>query len=132
EEGPRRAGVSSFGIGGTNAHVVLEEAPAPLPSSPTRPLHFLLLSARTPAALAAARDRLRRHLEQHPETDLADAAYTTQVGRRAFSFRQAVLAGSPEEAVSLLGSGAANPDRVLGGAADSRERRAAFLFPGLG
>ncbi|HEX9670007.1 MAG TPA: amino acid adenylation domain-containing protein, partial [Thermoanaerobaculia bacterium] len=84
---PRRAGVSSFGIGGTNAHAVLEEAPEPLPSGPARPAQLLVLSAKTAAALERATERLAEWLERRPELsreELADAAFTLQVGRKAF------------------------------------------------
>nr|QEO74805.1 condensation domain-containing protein [uncultured bacterium] len=76
EQGPRRAGVSSFGIGGTNAHLVLEEPPASVPVDPSQPWQLLLLSARTEAALEAATERLARYLEDHPDVHLADVAYT--------------------------------------------------------
>ena len=78
---PRRAGVSSFGLGGTNAHVVLEEAPEPEPSGPSRPWQLLLLSAATRTALETATDRLAAHLETHPEQSLPDVAWTLQAGR---------------------------------------------------
>src|SRR6185436_6881946 len=78
--GPRRAGVSSFGLGGTNVHVVLEEAPAAEPSGPSRPWQLLLLSARTPTALERATDDLAAHLEADPAQSLADVAYTLRVG----------------------------------------------------
>src|SRR6201999_4036407 len=78
---PRRAAVSSFGIGGTNAHVVLEEAPALPASGPSRPAALLLLSARSAAALERASENLARFLDVHPESDLADVAHTLPVGR---------------------------------------------------
>ncbi len=78
---PRRAGVSSFGLGGTNAHVIVEEAPALEPSGPGREWQVLPLSARTPTALEEAAQRLARHLEDRPEIPLADVAFSLQTGR---------------------------------------------------
>ena len=95
---PRRCGVSSFGIGGTNAHVVLEEAP-PLPvrrSGRARPV-LVPLSARTPASLDTAAERLTRHLADHPEIPVADVAHTLQVGRTHFGYRHVVVAGTSTE-----------------------------------
>src|SRR5205807_2566999 len=75
-QAPRRAGVSSFGIGGTNAHVVLEEAPARASVGTSRPWHLLVFSAKTNNALATMTANLAAHLEQHPELSLPDVAYT--------------------------------------------------------
>jgi phthiocerol/phenolphthiocerol synthesis type-I polyketide synthase E len=123
--GPRRAGVSSFGIGGTNAHVVLEEAPAPAPrDGAPRPVQLLVLSARTEAALDAARANLADHLERHPETDPADAAFTLQQGRAEMDWRAAVPAATAEEAARAL--------RGMRGTPAGRDRPVAFLFPGQG
>ncbi|MBV9773241.1 MAG: amino acid adenylation domain-containing protein, partial [Gemmatimonadetes bacterium] len=127
---PRRAGVSSFGIGGTNAHVVLEEAPPTEPSASGRPWQLLTLSARTPTALEAATDRLAAHLRAHPEQELADVAWTLQAGRRAFEHRRTVVARSREEAAAALETRA--HDRVFGAAAPETARPVVFLFPGLG
>jgi amino acid adenylation domain-containing protein len=127
---PRRAGVSSFGIGGTNAHVVLEEAPAPLPSEPARAWQLLTLSARTPSALEAATDRLAAHLRAHPEQELADVAWTLQAGRRAFGHRRALVARDHAEAVRALETRAA--DRLFSAAAPDTARPVVFMFPGLG
>ncbi|HXO41376.1 MAG TPA: amino acid adenylation domain-containing protein, partial [Thermoanaerobaculia bacterium] len=89
---PRRAGVSSFGIGGTNAHAVLEQAPAAgVPSGPSRPHLLLLLSARSADALETMTDRLAGHLEAHPEISLADVAHTLQLGRRAMPHRRMLV-----------------------------------------
>ncbi|MES1245585.1 MAG: amino acid adenylation domain-containing protein, partial [Acidobacteriota bacterium] len=77
--GPRRGGVSSFGIGGTNAHVVVEEPPVQEPSAPSRPWQLLTVSARTEAALRRAGSGLADHLERSPDLDLPDAAYTLHV-----------------------------------------------------
>jgi amino acid adenylation domain-containing protein len=123
---PRRAGVSSFGIGGTNAHAVLEEPPARTPAPPARPVQLLALSARTPAALRAACERLAAHLEAHPGTSLADAAFTLQAGRSAFAVRRAVAVSTHAEAVDALRA----PFRDPAPAAESRP--VAFLFPGQG
>ena len=126
----RRAGVSAFGIGGTNAHVVLEEAPAPEPVAPSRPWQLLLLSARSEAALDNLTASLATHLEEHPETSLADAAYTLQVGRKVHEHRRAVLCRDVEHARQALGGLA--PEAVSTGFSPGRERAAAFLFSGQG
>ncbi|MBW3656775.1 MAG: type I polyketide synthase, partial [Gemmatimonadetes bacterium] len=124
---PRRAGVSSFGIGGTNAHVVLEEAPAPAESGdPARPLQLLVLSAKTEEALRQAAERLADHLEANPAQPLADVAHTLRIGRRAFALRRAVAAGTHEQAAAALREPATAPVPAVDGA------RVAFLFPGQG
>ncbi len=126
---PRRAGVSSMGIGGTNAHVVLEEAPArEAPAAPARPWQLLPLSARGEAALAAAADRLAGHLRRHPDLDLADAAYTLQTGRRRFDHRAFVLARTAGEAAAALES--RDPERFATGTGESGS--VVFLFSGQG
>lgn len=108
EGGPRRACVSSLGIGGTNAHVVLEEAPAqPVePAQPDEREHWLVLSARTSVALEAATQSLAAHLAGHLERQtglsLRDVAFTLQCGRKSFARRRAVVARSLDEAVSAL------------------------------
>jgi iturin family lipopeptide synthetase A len=129
-DGPRRAGVSSFGIGGTNAHVVVEQPPAAAPLLAARRWQLLALSARTPAALEAATDRLAAHLRAHPGQPLADVAWTLQAGRRAFAHRRVLVAREGEDAAAALEARA--PDRVAGGRADEAARPVTFLFPGLG
>jgi len=103
-EVPRRAGVTAAGVGGTNAHVVVEEAPLGTPSTPSPGPHLLLLSAKTPSALRCMADRLADFLELHPQLDLADVSYTLAVGRRYFSFRRAVLVSDHPEAIKALRS----------------------------
>jgi phthiocerol/phenolphthiocerol synthesis type-I polyketide synthase E len=126
----RRAGVSSFGMGGTNAHLVLEEAPEPAPTSPSlRKCQLLALSAATPAALEAATDRLAVHLKAHSEMSLADAAWTLQTGRRALQHRRALVCRDAREAVEALAG--RDPRQLLDGVAIAG-RPVAFLFPGLG
>jgi amino acid adenylation domain-containing protein len=127
---PRRAGVSSFGIGGTNAHAVLEEAPPLAPSGPSRSWQLLLVSARTPTALETATDDLARHLAEHPEQPLADAAFTTHVGRRAFKHRRALVCATREDALEALR--ARDPHRILTLVQEDRDRPVVFLFPGQG
>ncbi len=126
-EEPRRAGVSAFGVGGTNAHVVLEEAPVFISEPTSRPTQIICVSARTPSALATARRNLATHLKSHPELPLADVAYTTEVGRRAFSHRAAVAATDLELAAAALESG-----RGLATGAPVAPRPLAFMFPGQG
>jgi len=127
---PRRAGVSSFGIGGTNAHVVVEEAPVVEPSGPARPQHLLVLSARTGTALEAATTRLAGHLKQHPDTNLADVAYTLQVGRTPFPHRRMLVCDTLDSAVAALSGG--DPRQLLTSAEEPRTRSVAFMFPGQG
>jgi polyketide synthase PksJ len=99
---PRRAGVSSFGIGGTNAHVVLEQPPAPRPSGPSSPWQLLVLSAKTPTALDAMTDRLAAYLRAHPELSLPDVAWTLQVGRREHPHRRYAVVHGSEDALRVL------------------------------
>jgi acyl transferase domain-containing protein/glutamate-1-semialdehyde aminotransferase len=127
---PRRAGVSSFGVGGTNAHVVLEEAPERPASGPSRPQKLLLLSARTVGALDVMTQRLKAHLAANPELDLADVAYTLMVGRKSFSHRRAFVAPDTPAAVGALE--ALNPLVVSTREVKAKAPDIAFLFPGQG
>ncbi|HEX3554403.1 MAG TPA: beta-ketoacyl synthase N-terminal-like domain-containing protein [Thermoanaerobaculia bacterium] len=126
EISPRRAGVSSFGLGGTNVHAVLEEAPLAEPSGPSRSWQLLTVSARTETALNAACERLADRLEDG-DLDLADVAFTLQMGRKAFSRRRAVVCRDRAEAVAAL-----RGTQGTRGSFDGSERPVAFLFPGLG
>lgn len=126
---PRRAGVSSFGVGGTNAHVVLEEAPAAEPGGAARNRHLLVLSARSAECVDQAAARLKAHLAAQT-FDLADAAFTLQTGRRAFSHRRAVVCRDRNEALQLLEQ--PDPKRVFSGHAERPVAGVAFLFPGQG
>jgi len=127
---PRRAGVSSFGLGGTNAHVVLEEAPEPAPSGSSRPWQLVVLSARTPDALDAATGRLADYLKAHPEQPFADVAHTLRVGRRRFERRRVLVCRDREDAVAALETRDAR--RLLETHQEREERPVVFLFPGVG
>ncbi|HKX33615.1 MAG TPA: acyltransferase domain-containing protein, partial [Blastocatellia bacterium] len=126
----RRAGVSSFGIGGTNAHVVLEEAPPVKPSDAPSACELLVLSAKTPAALETMTANLAGHLRRRPELNLADVAYTYQVGRRAFSYRRALVCSGVTDAAEALET--RNPARLFTRAEAQGARPIAFMFPGQG
>jgi amino acid adenylation domain-containing protein len=127
ETGPLRAGVSSFGVGGTNAHVVLEEAPAAEPSDPANGAQLLVLSARSASALANAGKQLAEHLTAHPETNLADVAWTLSKGRKAFTHRTCVVAQSVEDAAAGLRDGA-----LATWTAQQPAPAIVFMFPGQG
>ncbi|MDC0711872.1 beta-ketoacyl synthase N-terminal-like domain-containing protein [Stigmatella sp. ncwal1] len=124
----RRAGVSAFAMGGTNAHAVLEEAPLRTPGSPAKPCQLLVLSARTDAALDAMKQRLHAHLNAHPEAELADVAYTLQVGRRAFPHRFAVACRDAGAALQALQASLGTTTQAV----PETERSVAFLFPDEG
>jgi amino acid adenylation domain-containing protein len=129
-EKPRRAAVSSFGIGGSNVHVVLEEAPPPADARPTaNGACILRLSALTATALKKSAKRLAARLEQAPQLHLDDVAFTLHHGRRAFGERMAVVAETPAEAARLLRQGGA-VEVVRGKAVTSP--RTVFMFPGQG
>ncbi len=134
---PRRAGVSSFGMGGTNSHLVLEEAPPRLPAPSRRRRHLLILSARSRGALDAATTALATHLAHHPELAMADVAFTLQVGRRAFDHRRVLVAGDLAGAAAALAAApAAAPTTGSAGPAltavrPAGRRAVALLLPGL-
>src|SRR5262245_1625164 len=127
---PRRAGVSSFGIGGTNAHLILEEAPPTPASDAPGPWQLLTLAAKTETALEAATDNLRNHLTRHPELNLADAAYTLRLGRAAFGYRRIAVCRDVADAAAVLGG--ADPQRVFTCLGRSGGRPVVFMFPGGG
>jgi amino acid adenylation domain-containing protein len=127
---PRRAGVSAFGLGGTNAHVVVEETPLLEASGPSRERHVLLFSARTEGALDAATANMAAHLKRNPDLNLADIAFTLQVGRRAFEHRRTVVCNDLNDAIAALGS--ADPKRIRSAICDMRHRDIAFMFSGQG
>ncbi|WMC84287.1 type I polyketide synthase [Streptomyces rochei] len=127
---PRRAAVSAFGIGGTNAHVVLEEAPptasdAPRPPEDGRRL-VLPLSARTAGALRGQADALARHLERRPGLRLDDVAHSLRTDRPALRHRLTVTAATREEALDALRSAPPGPPPA------DDPVRVAFLLPGGG
>ena len=99
---PRRAGVTSFGLGGTNAHVVLQEAPVPARGEAPAGPQVLIWSARTEAALEAATEDLRRHLDTHRDLRLDDVSFTLQQSRAGFPLRRAVVVHSLDDAVDAL------------------------------
>ena len=129
-DGPRRAGVSSFGIGGTNAHVVLEEAPAREPSVSLWPAQLLVLSAQTPSALEAATSRMAGHLARHSSISLEDASYTMQVGRKRFPHRRVAICSTRDQAINILSSG--DRRKFLTSADEAVSRPVTFMFTGQG
>jgi amino acid adenylation domain-containing protein len=128
-EVPRRAGVSSFGVGGTNAHVVLEEAPLLAPRSIGAGSELLMVSARSAAALDAALERLGRHLAESPGLALADVAHTLRVGRRPFPHRAFIVAQDAAGAARQL----LEPDaRLMKRELASGAPQVVYMFPGQG
>ena len=127
EAGPLRAGVSSFGVGGTNAHVVLEEAPASQPSDPACGAQLLVLSARSASALANAGTQLAEHLTAYPEANLADVAWTLSKGRKTFAHRACVVAANIEELTAGLREGTLTSAMAMQPAP-----AVVFMFPGQG
>ena len=129
---PLRAGVSSFGLGGSNAHLILEEAPVVEPAGYHRQWHLLVLSARTETALDKAAEKLLAYLKKNPDINLSNVAYTLQVGRKAFAYRRILVCQDRNDAISLLEN--SDPDRVLTSADNSEfgSKSVVFMFPGAG
>jgi acyl transferase domain-containing protein/acyl carrier protein len=126
---PRRAGVSSFGIGGTNAHVIVQEPPRRRSSTPSaRENHLLPVSTQGEANVDRAVRRLAEDLGDRPDEDLADVAYTLQTGRAAHDVRRAVVATTVADAVAAL----SDPDTMVTGDGAARPRSVVFMFPGQG
>ncbi|MEZ0109048.1 phthiocerol/phenolphthiocerol synthesis type-I polyketide synthase E [Catenulispora sp. EB89] len=134
-DGPRRAGVSSFGLGGTNAHVIVEQPPAleqrgeATGSGREADPQAIVLSARSEAALRQSSRELAARLRSDPRLKLSDVAWTLQVGRLRFAHRRAVIARDPEFAASALDSGTAD---LFDGTVPSGARSTVFMFSGVG
>jgi len=130
DRGPLRAGISSFGIGGTNAHIILEEAPQLPDASLNERLHLILLSARTREALERQQVRLKKFLLQNNGTNIADIAWTLQTRRAKWAYRSSFVAGSIESAIDVLGD-----TRYLStqeNAVKPGKKELVFMFPGQG
>jgi acyl transferase domain-containing protein len=127
---PRRAGVSSYGMGGTNIHVILEEAPKVTASGASRPWQVLLLSAKTTSALEVLTANLAAHLKQHPEINLADIAFTQQVGRKSFDHRRMLVCREIDDALKALET--VDAKRVFTAQQDAIVRPVVFMFTGQG
>ncbi|MEN8656109.1 amino acid adenylation domain-containing protein [Streptomyces sp. 21So2-11] len=126
---PRRAAVNALGIGGTNAHIILEEAPPVHRHEAAKRSQLVVVSAKSRPGLLAARARLGEHLKNHPDTDMADVAWTTQVGRPGHAYRQAFVASSaPGLALKLASADSTAVIDPVSGA----ERSVAMVFPGHG
>jgi acyl transferase domain-containing protein/thioesterase domain-containing protein len=127
---PRIAGVSSFGIGGTNAHVIVEEAPPMEPAVEAQSWHLLPFSARSETALEHVAANLAKHLEDHPGISIEDAAYTLQSCRRGWNYRGYLVCRDRPDAVMRL----RRP--LLRGAVcrmeEAGRKGPAFLFSGQG
>lgn len=127
----RIAGVSSFGIGGTNAHVIVQEPPPRKPTGKSRSWQLVILSAKTKSALETTTSNLVEHFKQFPtNTNFADAVYTLQVGRRTFEYKYMAVCQSLEDAMSALEK--RDPKRLLSSVQETNERPVVFMFPGLG
>ncbi|MEM6402392.1 MAG: SDR family oxidoreductase, partial [Cyanobacteria bacterium P01_D01_bin.116] len=116
--------------GGTNAHVILEEAPTIEASSPSRPYQLLLLCAKTSTALDTATVQLSDYLEQNPDINLPDVAYTLQVGRRDFDYRRMVICPDLDDAVKTLHS--QDQQRILSHHHKPGNTQIIFMFSGQG
>jgi acyl transferase domain-containing protein/thioesterase domain-containing protein len=127
---PRRAGVTSLGIGGTNAHAVLEEAPAAALARKSKPVEVLTVSAKTEAAAGQAFSKLAAHLQAHPELNLADVAFTCQLGRQAFQHRRAMAVEDTPQARAALGD--RDRSQPASGVASKAAPGVVFLFSGQG
>jgi acyl transferase domain-containing protein len=131
EATPRRAGQNSYGIGGTNAHVLLEEAPALPQAQPgARPCELLVWSARSESAAGAIAANLASHLEQLADDELPDAAFTLQAGRAVFPNRRFLVCRGRDDAIDALLSG--DSMRIQSAFSDRRDAPVVFLFPGQG
>jgi acyl transferase domain-containing protein len=126
----RRAGVSSFGMGGTNVHVVLEQAPVAQQSADGRSAHLLILSAKSESTLERRTRDLIEHLKKTPEIKIADVAYTLQVGRRAFNYRKMAVCRDVEDVIEALQTH--DGGRALTRFQEQKNRQVIFMFPGQG
>jgi len=127
---PRRAGVSSFGVGGTNAHVIVQEAPEVQPSAPSRPWQILMFSARTNSALDAMTANFVDHIKEQPDSNLADIAYTLKVGRKVFGHRRMAVCNDVADAAATFEAN--DPKRVTSVYQEHQNPPVVFMFTGQG
>jgi acyl transferase domain-containing protein len=129
---PRLAGVSSFGMGGTNVHMIVQEAPARRKSPSRHGCCLLPISGKTATSLAETAGCLARHIDTHPEDDLPDIAFSLQVGRRPQNCRHYIVAGSGQEASAALAEFQAAGPNHHSSLAGTGSPAVAFMFPGQG
>jgi acyl transferase domain-containing protein/acyl carrier protein len=134
---PRLAGISSFGFGGTNGHIIVEEAPVQIQKSDAieRPLHLLSLSAKSEQGLQDLAQRYKANLATHPELSLADICFTASTGRSHFDYRLAVTAESVEQLQQQLSDFVAGQEPsglVTRQVVNRKQPKIAFLFTGQG
>lgn len=131
--GGRHAGVSSFGIGGTNAHIVLGEAPSKTESSSSRPWHILTLSAKTDTALDMRTQQLLGFLSDNPNVNFSDVCYSLHTGRKRHEHRRYLVCRNADDAILEL----SKPDtsassRIVTTQNQKINRKLAFMFTGQG
>jgi len=136
--GPRHAGVSSFGIGGTNAHIVLSEAPAQTIAGRSRPWRIITLSAKTETALETMTAQLHDYLNTHPNVNFSDVCYTLHLGRKLLEHRRYLVCKNTDDAIFELskilpnGESQKQSGRVITSADSKIPRKIAFMFSGQG
>ncbi len=130
--GPRRAGVSSFGVGGTNAHVILEEPPTPAHTGKGRRRQLLVMSARNDDALERLSRSYARRMLGCVGDEFADIAYTAQTGRARFACRRFVVGETDNPAGTALALLSRNPDKVRTLTSSGHNRPVVFMFSGQG
>lgn len=128
-QSPLRAAVSSFGIGGTNAHIILEEPPHTQPSEKGREYNLVTLSAKTKTALEQKSVDLFNYLQTNPELNLQDVVYTLHLGREDYRYRKMFVASTLEESLEILGHSSENVKKFI---ASEKKSKVVFMFPGQG
>ncbi len=129
-KGPRRAGVSAFGVGGTNAHVVLEEAPEMVHTKSTRSKHLLVISAKTDAALKMSTKNIHKCLSDNPEIEIADVANTLMLGRKTFNLKRFIICKDVQDALRKLEEDDCRFNKIQ--LDSSGKPDVVFMFPGQG
>ena len=128
--GIRRAGVSALGIGGTNAHVILEEAPERPIMPPSSTPHLVPLSAKSEEALQQASENLKEYFIKNPDVPFPDVAFTLQKGRNVFEHKRFLIASTTKEAIEILDG--SKPDLLHNARHRATSRELIFMFPGQG
>jgi acyl transferase domain-containing protein len=127
---PHRAGINCFGIGGTNVHMILEEAPQRRNSGKSRPFKLMILSAKTSSALESISDNLSIYLKEKSDIDIADVAYSLNMGRKPFDFRRIVICENVNDAIKQMEK--SDSKHVYSKYNNYNNRSVVFMFPGIG